>query len=104
MNKFLKVAVLLGGTFTASCFAAGSGTPVADSNASVALEQLKVQSAETNALLKQLVKQNAAASEQQKSACYFEGKLYTQGSVVDGGKQFCGEENHEPKIRMLEQK
>lgn len=102
MNKILKVAVLVGCTFTASCFAAG--TPVTDTKASVALEQLKVQSAETNALLKQLVKQNAAASEQQKSACYFEGKLYTQGSVVDGGKQFCGEENHEPKIRMLEQK
>ncbi|ECV7868544.1 hypothetical protein ZX31_24115 [Salmonella enterica subsp. enterica serovar Typhimurium] len=103
MIKFLKVAVLLSSTFAASCFAASS--QVVDTNAAVVLEQIKTQNAETNALLKELVKQNAGrVSEQAQTSCYFDGKLYTQGAVVDEGKQFCGEENGSPKIRPIEKK
>lgn len=103
MNKFLKFAVLLSSTFAASCFAAG--TPVVDTNAAVVLEQIKAQNAETNALLKELVQQNAGrVSEQAKTSCYFDGKQYTQGAIVDDGKQFCGEENGSPKIRPIEKK
>lgn len=103
MNKFLKFSVLLSSTFAASCFAAG--TPVVDTNAAVVLEQIKAQNAETNALLKELVQQNAGrVSEQAKTSCYFDGKQYTQGAVVDDGKQFCGEENGSPKIRPIEKK
>ncbi|EOW3360480.1 DUF1496 domain-containing protein [Escherichia coli] len=101
MNKILKVAVLLSSMFAASSFAAS--TPVVDTNAAVVLEQIKTQNAETNALLKELVKQNAGrVSEQAQTSCYFDGKLYTQGAVVDAGKQFCGEENGSPKIRPIE--
>lgn len=63
MIKFLKVAVLLSSTFAASCFAASS--PVVDTNAAVVLEQIKTQNAETNALLKELVKQNAGRVSEQ---------------------------------------
>lgn len=105
MKNLLKVTVLLVSSFTASAFAAGSGTPVTDANTAVALEQIKTQSAETNALLRELVKQRAGqVSDQTKKACYFDGKLYSQGAVVDGGKQFCGEENGDPAIRPLEKK
>jgi len=101
MKKLLKVTVMLGGLFAASAFAAGSGTPVTDSNAAVALDQIKTQSAETNALLKVLVDK---VSGDTKKACYFDGKLYSQGAVVDNGKQFCSEENGDPKIRPLDKK
>ncbi|HGP2725918.1 TPA: DUF1496 domain-containing protein [Salmonella enterica] len=99
MKNYLKVAVLLSGAFAGSCFAVGA--TAADA---AAYEQLKTQGAETNALLKELIKQGDGVSEQSKTACYFDGKLYTQGAVVDNGKQFCSMENGSPKIRPTENK
>ena len=98
MNKMIKVVAFLAGSFSVSCFAAG--TPVADSSTKVELQNLSGQVAETNTLLKQLVQQNAGkVSEQTAKSCLYAGKEYGQGALVNNDTQICSMQNGEPLLR-----